>query len=338
VVAVLDTGIGSHPWLDVPSPDEDLPGDGFVRVDPELQAAIMAEELRLQGTGAVPVEILDTAWDSPIAHGTLAAEVDTHAGHGTFIAGLIRQLAPDAEVRSIRVMHSDGVVYESDLLLALRVLAARLAHAQASGQPAEGDLVDVVSLSLGYFDEAPEDGAYTTQLAAVVNQLSELGVLVVAAAGNFATDQPFFPAALATAPSGDGPPVASVGALNPNETKAMFSNDGSWVTWWASGAALVSTYPVSVRGPLSPAASVTAANLPTLPQRRDTLDADDFTSGFATWSGTSFAAPLLAGQVAAALLAGAETDPKRTLASVDPADTIRRVNQALADVPGAVHG
>jgi hypothetical protein len=37
--------------------------------------------------------------------------------------------------------------------------------------------------------------------------------------------------------------VISVGALNLNGTKAMFSNDGDWVTAFALGAAVVSTYP-----------------------------------------------------------------------------------------------
>jgi hypothetical protein len=35
---------------------------------------------------------------------------------------------------------------------------------------------------------------------------------------------------------------------------------------------------------------------------RETVDPDDFTSGFAIWSGTSFAAPIFAGEVAAELL------------------------------------
>ena len=35
---------------------------------------------------------------------------------------------------------------------------------------------------------------------------------------------------------------------------------------------------------------------------RSALDPDDYSAGFAVWSGTSFAAPVLAGQIAAQLL------------------------------------
>ena len=37
-------------------------------------------------------------------------------------------------------------------------------------------------------------------------------------------------------------------------------------------------------------------------ERRSALDPDDFSSGFGVWSGTSFAAPVLAGELAAALV------------------------------------
>ena len=37
------------------------------------------------------------------------------------------------------------------------------------------------------------------------------------------------------------------------------------------------------------------------PQDRATIDLDDYTSGFGVWSGTSFAAPVLAGELAHAL-------------------------------------
>ena len=38
---------------------------------------------------------------------------------------------------------------------------------------------------------------------------------------------------------------------------------------------------------------------------RETIDPDDFLGGFGVWSGTSFAAPIVAGRIAAALTGGA---------------------------------
>src|SRR5207302_1233140 len=62
------------------------------------------------------------------------------------------------------------------------------------------ELVDVVCLSLGYFAERPAAELYTGCLAAIIDRLRALGVLVVAAAGNYATSREFFPAALAGRP------------------------------------------------------------------------------------------------------------------------------------------
>src|SRR5262249_3960757 len=120
------------------------------------------------------------------------------------------------------------------------------------------------------------------------------GVLVVAAAGNHASTRPFYPAAFAG--------VLAVGALNPNGTKALFSNDGSNVHWWATGAGVVSTYPSDVRGSFT--STVRGPRLP-----RATLNPDDFDSGFAVWDGTSFGAPLIAAHLANELLAGCGGKP-----------------------------
>ena len=71
-----------------------------------------------------------------------------------------------------------------------------------------------------------------------------MGVVVVAAAGNYSTSRRFYPAAFAQRPASPGQvPLISVGALNPNGSKAIFSDDGHWVTAWAAGGAVVSTLP-----------------------------------------------------------------------------------------------
>jgi subtilisin family serine protease len=275
VVAVLDTGVGAHPWLPT----------NIVRLDPTVfDVTIVNPEL----TGVT---------DDPYE-----AVLDPDAGHGTFIAGLIRQHCADANILAIRVMGGDGVVSESALLDALWLLVLRQQMAIASGNPDE--LVDVVSLSLGYYHEQPDDPSFDPLLLTPLRLLGELGVAVVVAAGNDATDRPMFPAAFT--PWAGGPvtttdpnsvPVMSVGALNPNGTIALFSNAGGWVACHRPGASVVSTFPTTFNAGEQAAVATDYGG----EGMRSTLDPDDFSSGFGVWSGTSFAAPVLAGQIAAQL-------------------------------------
>ena len=194
------------------------------------------------------------------------------------------------------------MVYEGDLLCALALLADRIAAAEDGGM---AEMVDVVSLSLGYFDESPADLAYSSGLWQVIELLLELGVAVVATAGNYSTSRRFYPAAFSLQPA--PVPVISVGALNPNGSKALFSDGGHWVRAWAAGAAVVSCYPDDVNGSLAP--EILVRGHPDGPgaaggraDDREALDPDDFRGGFAAWSGTSFAAPLIAAELAARLL------------------------------------
>jgi hypothetical protein len=59
----------------------------------------------------------------------------------------------------------------------------------------------------------------------------------------------------------------------------------------------VSTFPTDVNGSRSPEIKLRGF--------REALDPDDYSGGFAIWSGTSFSAPLLAAHIARSLLAGA---------------------------------
>ena len=315
VVAVLDTGVRAHPWLDVePDPQNRYHTitDGFVEVDDAIQQAIRTEGAGAFTAGDRPRHVIEHPWDTPVTAEPLVGELDTATGHGTFIAGIVRQVVPDARVLAIRIMHSDGVVYEGDLLCALRHLAKRIALAEQGPNAAMATMVDVVSLSLGYFSESAADVAFSSGLRKVIDVLLGLGVTVVAAAGNFSTSRRFYPAAFTQQPVPAGQaPLISVGALNPDGSKALFSDGGHWITAWAAGAAVVSTFPVDINGSRRPEISMRAHpdnQLPAgspLPAGRAALDPDDYSGGFAVWSGTSFSAPLLAAQVARSLLAGA---------------------------------
>jgi subtilisin family serine protease len=273
----------------------------------------------------MPRQLIKHPWDTPVAADRLVGELDTDTGHGTFIAGIVRQTAPDAQVLAIRVMHSDGVAYESDIICALGLLAERIALAE------DGDLaamVDVVSLSLGYFSESADDVTVTSAVWQVIEELLRMGVTVVAAAGNFATNRRWFPAGLAGQPAPPGQaPLISVGALNPNGSRALFSDAGRWVTAWAPGAAVISTFPDDINGSRMPELEVTGQ-----PQERASLDPDDYSAGFAVWSGTSFSAPLLAAHFAQALLDGAAGSPGLRLDVPGPGAAADRALAALTSM------
>jgi subtilisin family serine protease len=203
-------------------------------------------------------------------------ELDAQAGHGTFIAGVLLQHAPSARIRAKRVIGGDGV---GDDLSVLRALAWLAAWGQA----------DVVNLSFGChtYDDRPSP--------VIARAVAALGrrTVVVACAGNHASDRPFWPAALKH--------VIAVAALD-GDDRAWFSDYGWWVDGCAPGVGITSCF-VRFDGPR---------------RRVRGVDPDAF-RGYAAWSGTSFAAPAVAGAIAG--LAAAQDLPAAAAADriLDPA-------------------
>ncbi|MEO7449245.1 MAG: S8/S53 family peptidase, partial [Humibacillus sp.] len=282
VIALLDTPIADHPWF---------------------RDTARVVRLRYEDGTLVPEPV------PPVTAAASTPPTDAPApvqpagllqGHATFIAGLIRQGCPEATILSVPVMDDDGVVDESHLLDVLEALLARHLAGQKRGG-ARADVVDILSLSMGYY---AEDLTFTSgPVHAMLDRLAEAGVIVVAGAGNDGTDAPFVPASLAAAlPKPSDPqvaPVSSVGASNPNgATVALFSNPLTVISAVRAGVSLVSTLPLT-DGMGQPSSSVTG-----LTGVRCTVDPDDYTGGFGIWSGTSFATPVFAAEVAAALAAG----------------------------------
>ena len=188
--------------------------------------------------------------------------LDLDAGHGTFVAGLVQRVAPDAEITVYRAVDSDGIA--SEVAVACDMIRAVKDGAQ------------IVNLSLGC--QTPDDAppvAIAAALEVIRERERETGrqVLVVAAAGNYGDTRPCWPAAFRD--------VVSVAALAPDMMPAQFSSCGFWVTCSTIGQGLRSTF---VQGQLSPLVS---------PQ--PTVFGPD---SWAVWSGTSFTAPQVAGELA----------------------------------------
>ncbi|WP_229673831.1 S8 family serine peptidase [Nakamurella endophytica] len=300
-VVVLDTGIGRHPWFlaDPAVTEVELPGGR--RIGPQLDPGPVRPA---DGAGDVPQPLLGT--------------LGTHAGHGTFVAGLLRQVCPDAEIVALALMGADGLVAEDVLTGAVADLADL--------QEAVPGWADALVLSLGYYSESRHDRAYTSALKGHLLRLARAGVAVFCAAGNDATRAESFPAALADDPEFAEPdvvPLAAVAALTAGGRVAAFSNDGPWVNAEERGVGLVSTAPVGMAGAARPA--VRARGVRGRP--RSSGDADDFGSGWASWSGTSFAAPVLAARYLNRLLdAGSPGSAPARRALVPLGRTVRRTS------------
>lgn len=217
----------------------------------------------LGGGGAIDAQSVEGLTEPADIDGDLV--LDAQAGHGTFVSGVVAQQAPAAQIATRAVLNSYGYGSEHDIAAAIRQAAADF--------DADGNDWLVLNLSLGGYTEGD------LPPLAILDALDLLdpAVVVVAAAGNDHPNcgRPFFPAALKR--------VLAVGAIDDLRAPAPFSNRGPWVDACTRGVGVVSSF--------FPAFNGQVGGVP---------DPDDF-KGLAIWSGTSFAAPRVAGKVAAVL-------------------------------------
>lgn len=325
VVAILDTGIGRHPWFDAPG-------------------TVVLRDAKLDGRaiGTYPEEDVDAEREG--RRDGEASHLDPYAGHGTFIAGVVHQTCPDAALLPIRVYGGDGMASEWDFARSVEQLLEFHLRGLA-GVPGYFP-VDVVVIASGYYLEHPEDdddyeGVYRGRL----RDLRRAGVLVVVSAGNDGSTRKAFPAGWAPPvrrTSGgvvpgdthdlcpDYTPLLGVAASNPDGTLADFSNDGPWIAAVRPGVHVLSTMPTTFDG--SAEGNRSADGL------RRAVDPDDFTHGFGTWSGTSFSAPYLAGQLAlqifASRVAGQSPATDAPGRVSDAWHAVTQIGDLYAEVPG----
>jgi Subtilase family len=211
------------------------------------------------------------AWDAGLSaastQGPDASRIEPYVGHGTFVAGVARCMAPGAEVIVSRVFRIAGSTVESDLVKDLN-RALKLG-------------VDVFNLSVA--SPTRKDKPLLTFQAWLPVLALYQGVVCVVAAGNDGSSKPTWPSAFAA--------MLSVGALGADwRNRATFSNYGGWVDVYAPGRDLVNAY---------------ATGTYICYTHPYTGDVRRFW-GMAKWSGTSFSTPLVAGLVAARMRRASE--------------------------------
>ncbi|MBK0009789.1 peptidase S8 [Bacillus sp. S35] len=144
-------------------------------------------------------------------------------GHGTHVAGIagaltenslgIAGIAPSASIIPVRALDNSGNGTLSNI-------ANAITYSTNAG-------AKVINLSLG-----SSQGSITLENA--INQAWNQGVVIVAAAGNEASNTLTYPAAYQN--------VIAVASTDINDQKSDFSNYGTWVEVSAPGSTILSTY------------------------------------------------------------------------------------------------
>lgn len=242
-------------------------------------------ELAPQLGEGVTIAVIDTGVDvrHPVFEGRLVSPelwfdfVDNDAipeeaegaayGHGTAVAGIILQVAPNAKIMPLRALNGDG---EGSLAAVVRAIDWAVQHG-----------VDIIQMSLG-------TEVTSEVLEAMIDFAAAQGIYMVASAGNMAS-VPTYPALLGMQKGATGEMVVGVGSVSADDEKSWFSNflpedyagfddDLKLV---AFGETVYTAVP-------------------------------DQQVGY--WSGTSMAAPMVAGALALAIGEGAEYRHPRQLA------------------------
>jgi hypothetical protein len=217
-------------------------------------------------------------------------KIRPYGGHGTFVAGVLRCMAPEAQVHVANIFDIAGSARESDVAMRLKAAFSfgfEILHITASCLTKR----NIPPLALEGFLELLRPYK---------------GVLCVAEAGNNHTRRPAWPGAF--------PDVLSVGALATDwHSTADFSNYGGWVDVYAPGEKLINAIG---------SGRYTYQFPPDAGQKRTF-------SGLAQWSGTSFSAPIVTGLIAARMARRGESAREAAAALLAKARTIPGVGRVL---------
>nr|MBN2276427.1 S8 family serine peptidase [candidate division Zixibacteria bacterium] len=154
----------------------------------------------------------DMGYDYVDDDSSAAEETGDAYGHGTFVTGIIRLVAPNCRVIPYRAFDDDGVGSSFDVSSAI--------------YQAIEDGVDVLNMSFGLYSS-------DTSIADAVGEAYEAGIAMVASCGNDNTATPFYPASYTG--------VIAVSAIDSLDYPADFSNHGAYIDYCAPGVNVYSS-------------------------------------------------------------------------------------------------
>ena len=230
-------------------------------------------------------------------------------GHGSHVAGIIAGngfdsdgqksgAAPDASLISLKVLDADGNGTVSNIIAALDWVLAN--HNTYN--------IRVVNMSVG---AAIHESAWTDPLTVAAKRVVDAGVVVVGAAGNFGRNSAGLPQYGGISAPGNAPWVLTVGGSSTQGTASRgddvigsFSSRGPSYIDWNAKPDLVApgTGTVSLAAPGSTYYTTHASSL--LPGSGQTASMP-----YLSLSGTSMAAPVVAGTVALMIQANPSLTP-----------------------------
>lgn len=207
--------------------------------------------------GVIEVAILDTGidydhpdlqdnikWGISVLRGRISTNPRSYIdrnGHGTHVAGTIAALnndigvvgvAPEVEIYAIKVLGNGGIGSWSDLILGIeQALLGPDGVLDADGDgiivgDPDDDAAEVISMSLGG-SSAPDS------VHDAISEAYQLGVVLIAAAGNEGAEYPSYPAVYLE--------VIAVGATDMDDQVPSWSNRHPEIV--APGVDILSTYP-----------------------------------------------------------------------------------------------
>jgi serine protease AprX len=266
------------------------PGSNLVTLYPSLDAAPEAWSKGYTGAG-VGIAVVDSGavphadFGSRLVQvrlGGQSAMIDDTYGHGTLVAGIAggssadgryMGIATGAKLYAVNVARADGTVYSSDVIAGLSWVYENRASTN----------IRVVNLSL---QESAPTSYLQNPLDTAVERLWKAGIVVVVAAGNRG------PGGTSYAPAND-PFAITVGALDPKGTAA--TGDDSVASWSSTGKTLDNYDKPDLVAP----GRAVVSFMPTTGTLYQQAPASAIAEpGYVSLSGTSTAAPQVAGAAA----------------------------------------